>query len=83
MRVLDDPKKSKMLGELGGLAEKIASGRFTKKQAERALKLEAEIPWPHMNIASLVKRSNVLSRAEAGVEKISVLRKQLQKKGVL
>ena len=80
MNILDDPKKSKMLGELGALAEKIASGRAKEKDVARALQLEAAIPWPQMNIRALSARSAILSEAEAGIARIAKLTKQLKKK---
>jgi len=79
MSVLDDPKKAKMLGVLGALAEKIASGGATKKDVAQALRLEAEIPWPHLRIEVLATRSALLSKAESGIKRIKKLTTKLKK----
>lgn len=70
----------RLLGELGGLAEKIASGRASEKEVARALVLEASIPWPHMNIRALVAQSAVIGEAEEGLARIKKLTAKLQKK---
>lgn len=79
MRTLN-PKQTKQLVELAGLAERIASGSATEKQVERALQLERGIPWPNMNIEQLARSSSALTRAEKQLDKVKVARKALQAK---
>ena len=67
-------KKMQLIGELGGLMEKIASGSATSKQIQRAFKLEAEIPMPNVNVAAVVRQSEVLSVLEHSVKKLKTLR---------
>ena len=80
MNVLDDPKKAKMLGVLGALAEKIASGGASKKDIAQARRLEAEIPWPHLRIEALAAQCALLSKAEPGFKRFKKLSTKLTKK---